>query len=177
MFGKKRIVIKNADLHPEVKASVDSVMASRKGRVFLNNIPGVGALGATFVFFGFPHTVAESVISGTATAAAALVAHKMSSVPIRRETRGMGEKIHALEENKKKFAWIALSPSRGALDRSGEYKIRALKATHPFGFVNRRGDIVLVPNTTFERLLRKAQQNKVAREFVPGRYRFSVQAP
>ena len=57
-----------------------------------------------------------------------------------------------------------------SIDAAGRHKIEALRKTHPFAKINRKGDVILLPNTGFQRALHAAQQSLV-KGLIPARYR------
>jgi len=180
MAAPKHIVIKHEDLHPEVKGWVANVLQSRHNRLYVDykdyapggfytwrkhrKIPLGAGIGSAIGFFtgagvGVPEHVAKGMGYGVLAGAlvGGLTPYKLGSRDVRRSTGKVGK---AIKET-------------GKIDLLGQFKVAEVRKTHPFAFVNRKGDLVLVPKTRFQRALASAQKTFL-KHVVPGRYRIHL---
>ncbi|MDP3742563.1 MAG: hypothetical protein Q8R15_04570, partial [Candidatus Micrarchaeota archaeon] len=68
---------------------------------------------------------------------------------------------------------FATTPYSTSIDAAGQHRIEALRKTHPFAKINRKGDVILLPNTGFQRALHAAQQS-LFKGLIPARYRVKI---
>ncbi len=170
----KRIVVKFSDLHPDTRVMINELKAWRKLRLKETGKgaaigAGIGAatpiiLNLLFNYLatktgrpkgGFPtfvYLAAPAIGSGVLS----LLNYKLFSPDVRQATRDVGSYIRAK-----------------SIDAAGKLKAEEVRKTHPFAFVNRKGDVVLLPNTAFQRALAKAQ-GTFLKHVLPARYRVKI---
>ncbi|MBI5224240.1 hypothetical protein HY989_00040 [Candidatus Micrarchaeota archaeon] len=163
---QKRIVIPNNELHPDFEHQIDAILNARKFRS-LNR-----TTAAAFSVAGI--TLSKEIggnggfylgMLGGAGAGHFLIDARKNNVDVRRLTRAMPEIINIETwKNSKR-------PELASFDKYGEYKINKLDKTHPFRFIDRKGNLHLLPSSKVQRALYRAQQTFL-REIVPGRQRF-----
>ncbi len=180
MAAAKHIVIKREELHPKVNGWIQNVLDSRHNRLNIDykdygpggfytwrkhrKIPIGAGMGSAVGFFTGPVlSGAEHIGKGlgygvlTGALVGGVTPYKLGSARVRRRTSDVEEAIK----------------KEGAIDSAGRFKVAEIRKTHPFAFVNRRGDVVLVPNTRFQRGLAAAQKTFL-KHIVPGRYRIHL---
>ncbi len=171
MVSPRHIIVKHVELHPEVKRRVREVLSFRENRShILPSLFAGGLVGAAGGFFTdlflkemrnpegldlLARTWPPYVVGGAALAKA--ITYKVGSKPVRASTSDITGAIRRI----------------GSFDTKGRFNVTALKSTHPFAFVNRRGDVVLVPKTVFQKALAASQQTFL-KHVVPGRYRVKL---
>lgn len=153
----KPIVVKYNDLHQSVKEKVAGLVEKRLDRAVVTGVfsPFSLAAGMT-VKVGAVKGRAEAVAAAMALASP-LAAYKVAGPEIRDRTSLVGEAVRRM----------------GVLDKKGEIKVEKVRQTHPFAYVNSKGDIVLVPATRLQKALAKAQETFL-RHAVPGRQRMRL---
>ncbi|MDP3742693.1 MAG: hypothetical protein Q8R15_05240, partial [Candidatus Micrarchaeota archaeon] len=145
------IVVKHEDLHANLKEDVKTVLKSRRYRRGSTIVDGMmGGLVGAASFFAInlpekrlipPTTQNLLGLTGVGAAVGGLLGYKVDSKLVRSNTRNTFSK----------------TPSYGSIDASGEHKVEELRKTHPFAIINRKGDVILLPNTRFQRALHAAQ--------------------
>ncbi|MFH1246751.1 MAG: hypothetical protein V1644_00060, partial [Candidatus Micrarchaeota archaeon] len=148
---KDAIVIKHNDLHPDIKGRVSSIIRSRNVRGTLTGLIAVigGVMSLKFPPLAIPF------------GAAVPVNYKLYTHDVRKDTREVaGQAI-----------------TSDFLDATKEHRVAEVARTHPIFYVNKKGDLILTPETTGRKLLLKLQRRFGIREVVPGRYRGSLENP
>ncbi len=171
---ERRFVVKHEHLSPFFKDGASSIVKARKGRL------GYSAVNA--VWGGMIMPVMAATLPGvnaTEQAGKLLEANRQVVNPMDLVLFGAGgaagfglAAYGALSEKVgKKTRALEKPPSNVThVDAAGVHKVSDVYRTH-YGMVNRRGDLVFVPKTVFERGLKKAQATFL-RHVIPARQRF-----
>ncbi len=154
-----RIVVERDKLHPKVRDAVDRLLLRREAR---KRTASYGFIeGSMIGFLLATMSQADTNIMGKAAAPLILGA---GSLPIlfgyKMRSKGVRTETQAVEKAIRNFG----------IDAKKEIEISEVKETHPFAFINWKGDVVLVPETTVQKALYKAQQT-FFKHVTPGRYR------
>jgi hypothetical protein len=161
---EKNIKIKFNQLNYEVKKNVEELVKSRKSRAE-STIQGIeaglalGAITETSINAMLQQIGEKPVIHVIAliplgSIVGAFSQYKKGSKEVGHSTKSLGKFI-----SKSKF-----------LDEKELFDVAKYRETHPFAFVKRNGDLILVPKTRFQKTLVKAQ-NTFLEELIPARER------
>ncbi len=153
------IVVKHDNLSPMLKSQVTNALIDRENRLtlsgFMGIIPGLGSAAIGTVLPVSITTRQVLLASGGIAAVTGLLGYKNGSREVRTSTRS------------------ALTRNAYSIDAAGKHKVEELRKTHPFAKINRKGDVVLLPDTKFQRALHAAQQS-LFKGLIPARYRVKI---
>lgn len=166
---EKRIIVKYDALHPYVQIDVNSILRGRKGRI---SLPIKAAL------YSLPLIPLYSI----------LPFFMLKEKPLRQRLAASVQAPFAyLKEYKKAYVESSIvTPFRmtklkkgiqkvGFIDKEKKINVKKIRKTHPFAFVNRKGDVILVPKTRFQEALYRAQLTFLKHILpTPGRYRIEL---
>ncbi len=177
---RKRFVVPYSQLHPEVMRHVNGVLGARSERIkertkawsgrrsehetSLAERATIGAGVTGFMFspaltHGAKGAIALGALAGGAAGLSAAHQYKMHSGEVRARTEALGRALQKVRH----------------VDAANQHEVAKLGESHPFGFVDRRGNLVFVPRNTLEKGLAKAQQTFL-KHVTPGRHRFAVRS-
>lgn len=175
MFASKNkhIIVPHEKLHPTVKRYVASILSTRRERT--REVPGALAFGGILsTILVAPLALARKAPIPVNLAIAAGIAAGGAGISAFHEYKGRSPKVrHFSERIRNAFDQQLDAEPATHLDTDKLHPVSELKESHPFGFVDRKGNVVLVPNTRFQRGLVKAQQTFL-KHVLPARYRFKL---
>jgi hypothetical protein len=167
----RKIVIPHEELHSDVKEGVESLGASRKGRLkamfwsagfhsmMFGTLTTMGylALRKEGIVHSFGEYYSPDLASGLGvfTLGGTTLGYLVGSGRVRERTKALATTLQSVAH----------------LDRQERFSVPSMNATHPIKYVNGKGDLVCVRPTRVQLALLKAQATKLGR-FVPGRQRF-----
>ena len=99
----------------------------------------------------------ETVSTGAPEGGSSIKAYASLSPRIRQDTEELARKVSPTS--------LAL-----AFDTAGKFAVSRYRKTHPYLLVDRKGNVVLLPATRFNRAIHFLQRTWF-RDFVPGRWR------
>ncbi len=157
---QRRFVIRNRDLHPEVAEKVGLLLEARGKRVGTtfdldSSLPMPVALAGAGGMFVWVFAGEKGIAPAAATGAllGGLVGYKVGSPVVRKAANEVQR--------------AALKA--GHLHKEGVFDVHEVNKTH-LGFVDRKGNLVLVPKTRIQKALLLAQKTFL-KHVVPGRMR------
>ena len=165
MPSAKSIVIEHRDLYLPVRRQARDIVSARKSRIggaVASVFPGAIVGGVIGVV---PSWLADKpfneysrrdigVSAGVSATALAFLGYKLGSRSVRLRTNELVDVIR----------------SARTIDARGRFKPNEIRRTHPFLYVNQKGDVVLVPKTIFQKAIASAQHSFL-KEIIPTRYR------
>ncbi len=162
--AQKRIVIPYRNLHPTLQNQIDQVLSAREDSRHPDELlaasfsgayggAAAGWLGSLSTKGMWPMAVGAALGSTVVP----VTMYKKHSRIVREHTATIASELKQLKH----------------FDAGEQHHIETLRETHPFGFVNQHGDVVLVPKTRVQTALAKAQQTFL-KHIVPGRFRFNL---
>jgi hypothetical protein len=156
-----KVFVSREELHPDLIQAVDKILDLRELRIkkaFVGSLLSGAAAGTAW---GLLKKISVPAgVGGTALAAigGGVIEYKPVSREVRELTAKFGETLRTL---KTPYAY-------------GEINFSEFQTRYPFYKIDFNGGVTFMSASLFQRMLKKAQENKVLREITPGRYRGEV---
>jgi len=149
-LAEHRRIVRYEDLHPAVRKEVDRVKATRRMRIAVPLVAGGTLLPLNLFRAAEPaQNIGLPVI--------AAVSYKSYSPEVRRHSAYVGDAIR----------------NAGAVDAEKKVRPDEARKTHPYFYIGKGGDIILLPINSVENAVAKAQQTKL-KHILPARYRVKL---